>query len=96
MNAYERAKKAKHLMNMDKVIRYTNDEENGVMYTWLSEGIPDGSTLEDFMEYALDEEQYREWCVLFAELMSRLIVKGEWKDGYTLELFNPEEHRDNN
>lgn len=81
--------RAKILKNTDKTIRYVNDEENGVMDTWLEEGIPDGYTDDDFMEYAEDEEMFNECCVLFSDLISSLIVKGEWDSkGHTVEFFN--------
>lgn len=44
MTEQERNHRAEALKNMDKAIRYVNDEENGVMDTWLEEGVPDEST----------------------------------------------------
>lgn len=85
----ERNYRIKNLKNMDKVIRYVNDEENGVIDTWLMGGVPDGSTEQDFKEYAEDEEMYNDCCKLFAELISDMLVNGYWdKNGYTREFFN--------
>jgi hypothetical protein len=91
MNVTERAYV---LSCMDMVVRSVTDEENGVFEEWLIYGIPDGSTYEDFVEYAKDDEQYKEWCILFSELISVLIAKGHWnKNGYTTEFFHKEDYK---
>lgn len=86
--------RANVLKNMDRVIRLVNDEGNGVFETWLMGGVPDGSTEQDFQEYSGDMEMYKDCCILFAELISDMIVNGEWdNDGLTLEFFNTNEYR---
>lgn len=77
------------LKYMDKLIRCVNDEENGVFESWLSLGIPDGSTDADYIDMALNIDTYNELCVLWAELMSSMLMEGDWnKSGYTTELYH--------
>ena len=85
--------RAEHLLNMDKVIRYLNDEE--YMLWWLEEGVPDGSTKQDLIAYVQNDPQmYFDCCRIFARIMSEAILHSPWcKDGYTQALFNPEKVR---
>lgn len=77
------------LKYMDKLIRCVNDEENGVFESWLSLGIPDGSSEDDYIDMASNIDTYNELCVLWAELMSSMLMEGDWnKSGYTTELYN--------
>lgn len=79
----------KCLQNMDTAMKFINDEENGVYESWLSVGVPDGASDEDFEEIAKDDESYFETCELFAGLISDLLVNGDWnKKGFSTEFFN--------
>lgn len=63
----------RQLKAMDKVIRmHVNDE--CYIESWLMIGIPDGSTDLDFQEYAADEEDYTEFCEIFAHLLRQVDV----------------------
>jgi hypothetical protein len=82
-------------MLMDRVIRCVNDEENGIFDDWITLHVPDGCSRDEWADLIEGRVQgaYLEACEFFARRMSNLIAKGAWSDqGWTLELFNRDEH----
>ena len=59
---------------MDKVAYKANDQD--VVGFWLSCGIPNGSTEEDFEEYAEDPETFEEFVEVFKKYM-KLVHKND-------------------
>lgn len=49
--------RAEILEQMDKYVRDLGDED--ILDFWLQEGIPDGATFDDLLEYAGDENLWR-------------------------------------
>lgn len=81
--------KVDNLKRMDKAIRCLNDEEHPALWTWLEEGVPDGSSDEDLEDFIIsDDNWYAEMCVLFAELISKVITEGDINDrGFLIEFW---------
>lgn len=77
------------LKRMDKAMRCLNDEEHPALWEWLEQGIPDGSSEEDLADYiTTDPEWYGDMCILFADLISRIITKGEINEkGFLIEFW---------
>ena len=82
-------KRIQNLKHMDFVMRCINDEENGILESWLQVGVPDEASEEDYADIAEDEDSFNIICRIFAEDIAELLAEGHWgKDGYTRELFN--------
>lgn len=43
--------------------------EDDYLETWLEEGLPDGSTITEIVEFAEDENTYKEWVELAKKLL---------------------------
>lgn len=86
------SEKALVVERMDKAIRCLNDEENPAIQTWLSEGVPDGASLEEIDEFIKEDPNwYSEMCTLFAELISDVIVNGDINSkGFLIEFWRDE------
>ena len=61
------------LYGMEQIIRSINDES--YIMTWLSLGVPDGSSKEDIYEMAQDEETFKYCFSVFLNIMSRVADK---------------------
>lgn len=59
-------RRAEQLYHMHELMRYGNYE--GIYYSWIYE-FPDGATLNDFIEIALDEEQFNACYKVFLKLI---------------------------
>lgn len=47
------------------------EEEDDYLETWLAEGIPDGSTIQEIIEMMLvDPDQFQEWFNLATDLLT--------------------------
>lgn len=64
--------RARHLRRMDMVINRIGDCESNIVMDWKECFIPDGATYEDILteEYCLEDEEYNQACVFFAEQIS--------------------------
>jgi hypothetical protein len=61
--------RAEVLMWMDKYIRNIGDED--ILDWWLQEGVPDGSSFDDLLEYAADEDDWNCITDCFASICKR-------------------------
>ena len=59
--------KAKVLIELDRELREAEDD---YLETWLMEGVPDGSTLGDFVEFCTENTYY-----YFVDLACKLIAE---------------------
>ena len=85
----DRHARAVMLKMMDDAVSHITDEEEPAIGRWKAFGIPDESSVEYIEELLDDEDLYDECCRIFAEEISRVIVKGEWtKDGWTAEFYS--------
>lgn len=75
----DNSEKIANLKMMDKVIRRLNDEEY-LLDTWLSLGVPDEASEEDYESIAQDG--YEEVEKVFADILKSVVANGD-------ELFNP-------
>lgn len=66
LNGYKM--RARKLQRMDKFLReFVQDEE--IFEIWLESGLPDGSDLDDCMEYAYDDDCYYDLMSVFAQVV---------------------------
>lgn len=59
-------RRAEQLYHMHELMRYGNHE--GIYFSWIYE-FPDSPTLNDFVEIALDEEQFNDCYKVFLKLI---------------------------
>lgn len=83
--------RAETLVYMDNYVKEEIGDEDS-LEVWLSVGVPDCATKEDYLFIAEDEEEYNRCCRVFADL-----VTSEWADnrGVYCPMFNifSEEYR---
>ena len=69
MPGWARDTRIEQLKAMHTLMCSANDEE--ITMTWLSLGVPDCPSEEDFIDMALDDEAYNETFDLFVELIQK-------------------------
>lgn len=85
----ELKRQAEIVMEMDKMIRSVNDEENGVFESWITYHLPDGANEEDAYGYCRDNADfYKECCEFFSREISYLFNHGDiTKEGWSAEFW---------
>ena len=68
ITGYERDARAAQLKAMHELMGRANDED--IYMTWIYD-VPDGATEEDFIDIAMDDEEYNRVFDLFVKLIAK-------------------------
>jgi len=67
----EKEKRPEMLKEMDNHIRKNVNNENLIVDLWLSLGVPDGATEQDYQDAVEDEEYWTDCLEIFARVIMR-------------------------